>query len=796
MNLDSFGFQGGNIVDPATGVQSVTGLNTDNTDPENPIINISVDGSTITGDGTPLNPLVSVGTISGSGTTNYVSKFTSSSALGNSLIQDDGTTVSINNVPQANISLSVLSTKEYGFASENTKTTSNTYGIYGSATGVGKARGVGVYGESSGGTLSNIGTEGAGVGGTVAIGGKFTSSTATTNYSVQLQDGTEGIGKVLTSMTADGKAQWTALSTNIPQANKIYVDSINGVNATGRGNINNPYLTVEYALADITNTGTVTATTANSSALLTAVSSTANIVIGQYITGTGIPYGSTVVSKTVNTIGLSKACTAFGTITATYWTPYLIMLNGNFVATGNWQKQGFTFNCLNSTISWGAFNLFELNTSQLVPFSVIGGNWNGTSASSRFLFNSTYSGSSADFIFKPFYFYSIGTGYSIDLQQNGVYKFNNFALECPNYICAFGSIANFESNGTITVSGYFYSLLQGFLIRYCTFNVFGKIQSPSSVNIINNTQQATIISNAIIVGSMALAYGVFNGNIFGTTLTNSDGGTGAVPSTYNGSIQVTTFTNSGHVIINGQMRGNVVNNGALGNIIINEMMGTYTGSSSSKGTIRGTSDVGNTFLAILSGTSELIVLDTRFMINAVSGYTIGAGCTLYNKGYFRGGIGTMAGTLINEGNMTIQDISTITGTFKNFAYINLARGAAESAANTPTIAVSTGTLILNAGSQLECQLADSKSGLIRKTASGGKVVILGQPYFKVANGLAPLQILSNTGTAQDVLNFGLIDNCAVGFRLANTFTDTTYGVAYAPNILGGGTNYEDTTYSF
>jgi hypothetical protein len=42
------------------GVQSVTGLNTDNTDPANPIVNISVDGSTITGDGTPANPLVAV----------------------------------------------------------------------------------------------------------------------------------------------------------------------------------------------------------------------------------------------------------------------------------------------------------------------------------------------------------------------------------------------------------------------------------------------------------------------------------------------------------------------------------------------------------------------------------------------------------------------------------------------------------------------------------------------------------------------------------------------------------------
>jgi hypothetical protein len=39
------------------GVQSVSGLNTDNTDPINPIVNISVDGTTITGLGTPASPL-------------------------------------------------------------------------------------------------------------------------------------------------------------------------------------------------------------------------------------------------------------------------------------------------------------------------------------------------------------------------------------------------------------------------------------------------------------------------------------------------------------------------------------------------------------------------------------------------------------------------------------------------------------------------------------------------------------------------------------------------------------------
>ena len=54
---------------PQTGVQSVTGLNTDNTDPENPIVKVSVDGTTITGLGTPASPLVA--TVSGGGTSTY-----------------------------------------------------------------------------------------------------------------------------------------------------------------------------------------------------------------------------------------------------------------------------------------------------------------------------------------------------------------------------------------------------------------------------------------------------------------------------------------------------------------------------------------------------------------------------------------------------------------------------------------------------------------------------------------------------------------------------------------------------
>jgi hypothetical protein len=58
LKLNSFGFGNASSGGGGGSVNSVTGLDTDNTDPSNPIVQISVDGSTITGSGTPASPLV------------------------------------------------------------------------------------------------------------------------------------------------------------------------------------------------------------------------------------------------------------------------------------------------------------------------------------------------------------------------------------------------------------------------------------------------------------------------------------------------------------------------------------------------------------------------------------------------------------------------------------------------------------------------------------------------------------------------------------------------------------------
>ena len=167
------------------------------------------------------------GGISGGGTTNYIPKFTGSTGIGNSQLQDDGSQVFTNQGYGSPLTgnLSINASGTTGIAGRATQ-----YGVYGTFSGAtagasavygeaGKGQ-YGLYGYNLGDSAGEyIGVFGAaqqadsGVAGTVYIGGKFYGDNGTGGgYSVQLQDGTEGVGKVLVSQTSDGKANWNTFS--------------------------------------------------------------------------------------------------------------------------------------------------------------------------------------------------------------------------------------------------------------------------------------------------------------------------------------------------------------------------------------------------------------------------------------------------------------------------------------------------------------------------------------------------------------------------------------------------------
>jgi hypothetical protein len=605
-------------------------------------------------------------------------------------------------------------------------------------------------------------------------------------------------GNTTTFLRGDGTYATPASgSSTIPQSDLIYVDAINGVNdlTADRGQIQKPYATVEYALANTINTGTVTGTTTNGSATISSVSDTTNIQVGQYITGTNIPYNSIVVSKTVNTIVLSQTATGSGSgLTLTWWTPKTIRINGDIVATSNWFKAGFWFDCGNANITWGNFNLFNKTTATLVPEIINGGNWYGNHASSVFMYSNFVSSAHDIFININSYF-SLGTSHQIHL--NNASCFRNLIINCNNFDARFGQVG--VVIGTyLNWSGYKYGLLGGISGGCTTFIINDPIETPSSVNALNQTSAYTII-NGNLRGSVSIGFYydvIFNGSVIGTTfncnadslvcngavrVSTSSVGSGRGMSTFSDETSG-TFTCTGNTVFN-SFGGNLVASGGKHILTINDNYSSGIASITTSGT------------AIVYLYGEQIP-STYAQVNI----NLGSGSIINNYAKLKFAFSTnAAGTLNNYANLQYQYNNVgvpLTGTFYNNGTLELLRpGQSESSTYTPTFVISTGTMILDGGSVI-CAVSDSKSGLIRKTASGGKLIVKGQVYLKVANGLAPLQILSNTGTAQDVMDFSMVGNGASGFRLADTFSDTTYGTAYAPNLLVGGVHYQSTTYSF
>ena len=143
------------------------------------------------------------------GTTNRLTKWSSSSAITSSLIQDNGTTLSIGTTPVANNLVKISSNAtDTTLVSENSQ--ASGVGISGSSSG---SNGVGGSFTSTSVTGVKIGVNASatGAGGTNK-GAVFGATGGATNYSIQLTDGTQGSGKFLKSVTANGEANWSSIA--------------------------------------------------------------------------------------------------------------------------------------------------------------------------------------------------------------------------------------------------------------------------------------------------------------------------------------------------------------------------------------------------------------------------------------------------------------------------------------------------------------------------------------------------------------------------------------------------------
>jgi hypothetical protein len=175
--------------------------------------------------GTPVNNLgidaggnVIVGTsgaVSGSGITDYITKWSSTTGLTISQLIESSGRIGYGGSPISAFKMFVSSsTAGETYAFVGATTVNGAVGVSGRSNGVGASANYGLSGTAQGSSSLNVGVYALVQGtSTENIGIYSQAATASNNYSIQLLDGTEGIGKALGSVTGDGKANWVKIDS-------------------------------------------------------------------------------------------------------------------------------------------------------------------------------------------------------------------------------------------------------------------------------------------------------------------------------------------------------------------------------------------------------------------------------------------------------------------------------------------------------------------------------------------------------------------------------------------------------
>ena len=197
--------------------------------------------------------------VEGSGTINYIPKFSGAGTIADGIMQDDGSTISLGGALDATMKLRMYADKPFGLYVDNTAASGSQHiSLYGKSIAANTASNTGFYGEALGSTGgTNLGARGKAANTTIQdsaidilyagantggffqanksgayvtyglvgsadstaleaasthVGGFFRAINAGTKYSVRLVDGSEGIGKFLKSIDANGNANWATVN--------------------------------------------------------------------------------------------------------------------------------------------------------------------------------------------------------------------------------------------------------------------------------------------------------------------------------------------------------------------------------------------------------------------------------------------------------------------------------------------------------------------------------------------------------------------------------------------------------